>query len=254
MNDCPNQPRPYDAVQGGQYPQEMTAAILGGLRGVKWRLSSESESTRIAALSEALKYGKPGLDLLVEILKTSTGTIQWAAYEKLWNCANPETKKKLLKVIPLGSERGVDYRKLRYLLANSQWFQAEVETRQVMLQVAARENVGSLYITDLETFPCCDLRTIDQLWVKYSYGRFGFSVQKRTWESVSRNAEPNYETFCHFGNRVGWRVRGNWLNRNEIIFNLTAPIGHLPHRPHGNQLSPVGVWKVFFDRLDACNL
>ena len=30
-------------------------------------------------------------------------------------------------------------------------------------------------------FPCDDLRTIDQLWVHYSNGKFGFSVQKKIY-------------------------------------------------------------------------
>lgn len=254
MNDSPDQPRSYDAVLGGPYLEPMTAAVLGGLRGVKRQLSNESEAVRIAALAEALKYGQAGWDLVVSILKDSTGTLQWAAYEKLWEHASPDIKKKLLRAIPLASDRGVDYRRLRYFLATSQWFQAEEETRQVMLQVAHRENIGNLYIRDLEEFPLADLQTIDRLWVKYSNERFGFSVQKQIWDRLSTYAEPNYETFCRFGDRVGWRNRGNWLNRNEIIFHLGAPSGHLPHRPHGNQLSPVGVWQVFFSRLETCYL
>ncbi|CCQ59603.1 GUN4 domain-containing protein, partial [Crocosphaera watsonii] len=32
-----------------------------------------------------------------------------------------------------------------------------------------------------DNFPCEDLRIIDQLWVKYSNGQFGFSVQKQIY-------------------------------------------------------------------------
>jgi len=54
----------------------------------------------------------------------------------------------------------------------------------VMLKGAGREEKGWLNIKDIEKFPCEDLRTIDQLWVEYSNGSFGFSVQKRIYRSV----------------------------------------------------------------------
>ena len=53
-----------------------------------------------------------------------------------------------------------------------------------MKAVGDREQKGYLYLEDLRQFPCADLRVIDQLWVRYSNGRFGFSVQKQIWVEV----------------------------------------------------------------------
>jgi len=53
-----------------------------------------------------------------------------------------------------------------------------------MFEVAGRTKEESLRTEDIDNFPCEDLRTIDQLWVKYSNGRFGFSVQKRIYQSL----------------------------------------------------------------------
>ncbi|HEY9611918.1 GUN4 domain-containing protein [Allocoleopsis sp.] len=50
-----------------------------------------------------------------------------------------------------------------------------------MLKAAGREKEGWLNVKSIEMFPYADLRTIDSLWVKYSDGRFGFSVQNRIW-------------------------------------------------------------------------
>ncbi len=250
----PHEPRPYDAVLGGQSAPPASAAVLGGLEGVKQRLSSNSEAVRMAALSEALKYGQPGWELVFQIFRSSTGSAQWAVYDQLWNAANPKIRKQLLKYIPLQSDVGIDYTKLRDLLAVGEWEKAEAETRKLMLRVADRENVGYLYIGDIEHFPCSDLHAIDQLWVKSSNGRFGFSVQKRIWEDVGGKTEPSYKTFCRFGDRVGWRAMGNWINTSAIAYHLSAPRGHLPHRPHGHQLSPVGVWEAFFLRAARCHL
>ena len=86
--------------------------------------------------------------------------------------------------VPLKSERGVDYTNLRDLLAAKKWKEADEETARVMLKVAGREEEGRLDNKHIEKFPCEDLRTIDQLWVKYSNGRFGFSVQKSIFKSL----------------------------------------------------------------------
>ncbi|BAY48112.1 GUN4 domain-containing protein [Scytonema sp. HK-05] len=119
----------------------------------------------------------------------------------------------------------VDYTRLENLLKAGQWKEADQETLAVMLKTAGREKEGWLDIESIQNFPRKDLHTIDQLWVEYSDGHFGFSVQKRISESVGKDYEK-------FGDRVGWG-KGMWLNKkwldyNEIIFSLDAPEGHLP--------------------------
>ncbi|MDK2411293.1 GUN4 domain-containing protein [Aphanizomenon sp. PH219] len=64
------------------------------------------------------------------------------------------------------------------MLAAGEWKEADEETFRVMLVVANREKEGWLNVKSIDSFPCDDLRIIDGLWVKYSNGRFGFSVQK----------------------------------------------------------------------------
>ncbi len=126
----------------------------------------------------------------------------------------------------LSSERGVDYTRLRDLLAQGKWKEADKETLAVMLKVAEREKDRWLRAEDIEEFPGTDLRTIDTLWVKYSNGRFGFSVQKRIWESVGGT-----KSYCRFGDRVGWRVNNDWLDYNKLTFTVEAAEGHLPVIP-----------------------
>lgn len=75
------------------------------------------------------------------------------------------------------SSVGVDYASLHSLLASSQWQKADEETGAVMLKVARRVTDGWLTEEDITEFPCLDLQTINQLWIKSSQGRFGFSVQ-----------------------------------------------------------------------------
>ncbi|MEG3901731.1 serine/threonine-protein kinase [Microcoleus sp. B4-C5] len=159
----------------------------------------------------------------------------------------------------LKSAQGVDYTRLRDLLAAGKWKEADQETIKVMLKAARREKEGWLSNNDIEKFPCDDLRTIDQLWVKYSQGRFGFSVQKEIWLSVG--GKVDWETEKKLGDRVGWRnSRKSWLNYDDLTFNLQAPSGHLPWvrccvRVEFGFVSWWGWWGlVFFSRIENCKL
>ena len=114
--------------------------------------------------------------------------------------APPETTR-------LVSAVGMDYINLRNLLAAKKWKEADEETRRVMLKVAGREEKGWLNEKSSDKFPCEDLRTMNQLWVKYSNGRFGFSVQKRIYQSLGRTRKYDEEVWERFGDRVGWRKK-----------------------------------------------
>lgn len=69
MTENPNQPKEYDAILGVQATPPVSAAVLGGLEGVKQRLASTSVAQRVAALKEALKYGQAGLAVVIHILE-----------------------------------------------------------------------------------------------------------------------------------------------------------------------------------------
>ncbi|WP_410175078.1 GUN4 domain-containing protein [Nodularia spumigena] len=66
------------------------------------------------------------------------------------------------------------------------------------------------------------------MWVKYSNGRFGFSVQKRIYQSLGGTREYNREIWEAFGDKVGWRKGGNWLHYTDITFDIKSPEAHLP--------------------------
>lgn len=120
---------------------------------------------------------------------------------------------------------GVDYTKLRKLLAEKKWKEADIETCTYMIRISEREGERWLDDGDIKRFPRHDLRIIDQLWVKYSGGKFGFSAQKRIWQDVK-------EDWKRFGDRVGWlKNPGNseWRRYGDSIFTLSAAEGHLPY-------------------------
>jgi GUN4-like len=124
----------------------------------------------------------------------------------------------------LASSEGVDYTKLRDLLKEQKWKEANSETTRLMQKVAKR-NIDPMALWN---FPKVDLRTIDQLWVKYSNGRFGFSVQKYIYyDCLGEKTYFDPQAKELFGDRVGWRSGDTWTN--DRSFKLTAPAGHLPY-------------------------
>lgn len=144
---------------------------------------------------------------------------------KEWSNFLSSSQANLTEVI-LALDVGVNYQNLENLLNAGQWKAANQETTRVMLKVAKREQQGWLNYESIENFPCTDLRTIDQLWVKYSNGHFGFSVQKRIW--LECGGKVDYETECLLGDRLGWRNNKGWLSKDEYNYSQDSTQGHLP--------------------------
>jgi len=122
------------------------------------------------------------------------------------------------------------YQQLENYLKNGQWKEADQETYRMMVETVGKEEDQLLEPEDLENFPCEDLRTINQLWLDYSNGKFGFSVQKEIYQSLGGTREYNSEVWKKFCDGVGWRVEGDWLYYKDLTFNLSelSPAGHLP--------------------------
>ena len=123
------------------------------------------------------------------------------------------------------------FQKLESLLKAGKWRDADLETWELMKKLTKREREGWLRFEDVKNFPRQELRKMDQLWVKYSNGKFGFSVQKQIWLDVGGklDGEPDWYTFTKLGSRVGWRNNDKWLSYDSYTFSkYNAPEGHLP--------------------------
>ena len=100
MTENPNQPREYDAVKGGESQVPLGAAVLGGIPGVKSRLASPAVEVRITALSEAIKYGEAGLDLIIGALQDESIKLKFAAYSLLKYQKQPNIKGQFHNYLP----------------------------------------------------------------------------------------------------------------------------------------------------------
>jgi tetratricopeptide (TPR) repeat protein len=130
---------------------------------------------------------------------------------------------------PIPPQLGSNYTHLRNLLAAKQWEEADNETSRLLLKIAGREEEKWLDPQSIASLPCAALQTIDQLWMEYSEGLFGFTVQKDIW--MQCGGEVDYETECLVGERVGWYVEGSgwtYISQDNQIFSLAAPSGYLP--------------------------
>ena len=122
------------------------------------------------------------------------------------------------------------FHRLRDFLAKNKWKEADTETARLLfdLQGDSFYEGESLYLSTIKSFSsisCEDLHEINQLWVDYSQGHFGLSVQKEIYQHIGVTREYNAQTWQRFGDAVGWRVKNQW---GSSTFDLQAPRGHLP--------------------------
>ncbi|MEG4341656.1 PspA/IM30 family protein [Microcoleus sp. A003_D6] len=104
MSQNLDQPKPYDAVKGGQLSPPVGGVVLGGLAGVKHRLSSSVSEHRIAALTETLNYGDPGLKIVIKICQSETGPVQRAAGDLLRQSLSAIAREKLQAFVRASSD------------------------------------------------------------------------------------------------------------------------------------------------------
>ncbi|MEG4864287.1 MULTISPECIES: SUMF1/EgtB/PvdO family nonheme iron enzyme [unclassified Microcoleus] len=101
MSENQNEPREYDAVRGGQSSIPLNAAVLGGIPGVKSRLASPIIEVKIAALSEALKHGEAGLDLIIQALHDESMQVKFAVYSLLKDRNEKKIRRQLQNYFPI---------------------------------------------------------------------------------------------------------------------------------------------------------
>lgn len=98
MSETQNQPSKDDAMLIRRSPLE--GIILGGIDGVKLRLSSPVVEVRVAALNDALNYGDAGLEVVLQALQDESRQVQRSAYQLLRKRQEPQVKQLLQKYKP----------------------------------------------------------------------------------------------------------------------------------------------------------
>ena len=146
---------------------------------------------------------------------------------------------------------------LENLLANGKWLTADKETFRIMIRTVGKEKGQYFDLEDLDKFPCEELRELDRLWVKYSEGAWGFSVQKRVWQECGNPMSvEGWEKFC---DRVEWRQGGNWVSYSDLQIKTepkhTAQFPSKWATPSVLVGGGVVYWQPFlFSRAASCDL
>ncbi|KAL3829222.1 hypothetical protein ACJIZ3_018024 [Penstemon smallii] len=123
---------------------------------------------------------------------------------------------------------------LQQHLSSKNFREADEETRRLLIVLAgeAAEKRGYVFFSEVQFISSDDLKTIDELWRKYSDNKFGYSVQKKIWKKMKKD-------FTSFFIKVAWMKK---LESSEVEqYNYRAfptefiwendentPEGHLP--------------------------
>jgi hypothetical protein len=217
--------------------------VMNSMTDLRSRLKLESEKNQLQLIQELAASGEDGLEAIMDfLLDQNNGVISPAkgkAYQVLRAIDTTKTNAFLAThfpqgVVPLRSERGIDYGPLQLLLGQQEFQAADRLTLDNLCQLAGEMAVQRkwIYFTEVENFPIVDLQTINTLWLVYSEGKFGFSIQRDIWLGVGKNWDRLWD-------QIGWRTGNNWTRYPQgFTWNLTAPKGHLPL---SNQLRGVRV-------------
>lgn len=213
------------------------------LSALRLQLTAGSEKVQQQLLQQLATLGNAGENVLIEfLLERRVDPPSWIdgkAYQMLYNADSPSSREFLQTyfptgIVPLHSERGIDYAPLQQLLTVQDFQAADRMTLQKLCELAGPAAVQRkwLYFTEVGNFTITDLQTINTLWLVHSEGKFGFSIQREIWLSLEKNWEK-------FWPKIGWKTGNNWTRYPDgFTWNLTAPKGHLPL---SNQLRGVRV-------------
>jgi hypothetical protein len=118
----------------------------------------------------------------------------------------------------------VDYAPLQQALALQQYEEADRLTSEILRQLAGPAAVqrGYVYYSEVPPMASADLDSLDRLWVCFSRGRFGFSVQGRLLRACRGRWDQLWP-------RIGWKNGSQWTRYpGSFQWSIEAPEGHMP--------------------------
>jgi hypothetical protein len=122
------------------------------------------------------------------------------------------------------SARGLDYTPLQQALMAQEFEEADRITSALLRDLAGPDAVrrGYVYYSEVPPMPSADLDSLDRLWVCFSRGRFGFSVQGR----LLRSCNDRWELLWP---KLAWKDGGRWTRYpGSFQWSIDAPEGHMP--------------------------
>lgn len=231
-------------VKRSQHQAESEKTLLQENTRLQAELSQRQEANRQTFLQNYRAEYAKAIATSLYPLQFDQGRLEQA--RRIWDISATEAKaieaeETALLYGSIESAMGADYSRLRELLWQGNWQEADRETERALLKAfnRSKQTLGpqqalqDVHIVERETLeqlPCVDLLTLNQLWSFYSENHFGFRVQAQIFEDSLRQPQD-------FLRAVGW-VDGVGLGNTTFLqsarpyssleFSRNAPDGHLP--------------------------
>lgn len=126
--------------------------------------------------------------------------------------------------LAVSSATAIDYTPLQIHLMQLEFEAADRITSEILRQLAGDDAVkrGYVFYSEVAAMPSVDLESLDRLWLVYSQGRFGFSVQGKLLRACGGQWERLWP-------KLGWKQDGRWTRYpGSFTWSLSAPDGHMP--------------------------
>jgi hypothetical protein len=180
---------------------------------VKGKLENKIENYKIASdkynlLKSQLTSNTDLFTLDFNIVYNDNPDIIESLYAQLIKISNDDQSRQLSKNYQFYLATHV-FNKMEFFLKNKKWIAADNTYRQYIDYNIKNERNNSL--KNSKNLYCPYLQKLDNLWVKYSEGLYGFRVQKKIYLetgnklNIDKVSNTNEKSFNHFATRVGWK-------------------------------------------------
>jgi hypothetical protein len=154
------------------------------------------------------------------ILYNGNADIIESLYAQLIKISNDDQSRQLSKNYQLSLATHV-FNKTEFFLKNKKWIAADNTYRQYIDYNIKSERNNSL--KNSKNLYCPYFQKLDNLWVKYSEGLYGFRVQKKIYLetgnklNIDKVSNTNEKSFNHFATRVGWKDIKDFDEWDKIV-------------------------------------
>ena len=203
---------------------------------------SATEKNQLPLIESLTAAGEVGYEVLIDYLRSyasesvqifakygAVNAVAAKVYQTLYSARTPQIQAFLTEnfpvgIVPLKSDRGIDYGPMQRLLADQDFLEADKLNNLKLCELAGDASLARkwIYFTEVRALPETDLRTINALWLAHSGGRFGYSVQREIWASSGKN-------LIKLWSKIKWKDGNYWTRYpGSFVWTLEAPKGHLP--------------------------
>lgn len=143
------------------------------------------------------------------------------------------------------------YQELKTLLKNKKWQEADQKTSKIFLEVMKKKSSVDIALEDLIHFPQDIFLQLDQLWLKYSDGKYGFSVQKKILDEYGETIDTyDNKVYKYFLKKIGRYKSKSLIDKIANIFNI-SPQNNKGYFPSIIVLNISKGWTYIYNLIDS---